>query len=378
VSKRVDFVFFDAGGGHRSAANALKQVVEQQGRGWDVRLIHLQDVLASLDIFKKITGIGLQDIYNQMLARGWTLGSGFLVPWMHALIRLYHPAQVRLLTEFWRQEKPDLVVSVVPNFNRALFESVREALPAAPFVTILTDLADYPPHFWLEKQDQHVVCGSERAYRQALDIGIHAEKAFRVSGMILRPEFYQQPVFDRSAERRRLGLDPDKPAALMLFGGHGSNAMFRIARDLQSCGCELQLIVICGRNEELAARIRTIPATLRMHVVGFTNDVPFLMGLSDFFIGKPGPGSISEAIAMGLPVIVERNAWTLPQERYNADWVLEKNVGLVVDSFANIEQAVSELLEPPRFRELRANAAAIRNCAVFEIPDLLEKILGNS
>ena len=54
------------------------------------------------------------------------------------------------------------------------------------------------------------------------------------------------------------------------------------------------------------------------------------MLLSDFFIGKPGPGSVSEAVAMRLPVIVERNAWTLPQERYNAEWVLEKQLGLVV------------------------------------------------
>ena len=57
------------------------------------------------------------------------------------------------------------------------------------------------------------------------------------------------------------------------------------------------------------------------------------MHLADFFIGKPGPGSISEAIAMKLPVIVERNAWTLPQERYNADWVLEQGAGFVLPNF---------------------------------------------
>ena len=63
---------------------------------------------------------------------------------------------------------------------------------------------------------------------------------------------------------------------------------------------------------------------------GFTSQVPFYMAISDFFIGKPGPGSVSEAVAMKLPVIVERNAWTLPQERYNADWILENHLGLVV------------------------------------------------
>ena len=67
--------------------------------------------------------------------------------------------------------------------------------------------------------------------------------------------------------------------------------------------------------------MRALPRAFAMHVEGFTREVPRFMRLADFFIGKPGPGSISEAVAMGLPVIIERNHWTLPQERYNAEWV---------------------------------------------------------
>jgi UDP-N-acetylglucosamine:LPS N-acetylglucosamine transferase len=99
------------------------------------------------------------------------------------------------------------------------------------------------------------------------------------------------------------------------------------------------------------------------------------MRLADYFIGKPGPGSLSEALAMRLPVIVERNAWTLPQERYNADWVRESEVGLVVDSFRHIAGALSNLLEPERLARLQANAARLTNRGVFEIPDILEGIL---
>jgi 1,2-diacylglycerol 3-beta-galactosyltransferase len=72
---KIDFIYFDAGGGHRAAATALKSVIEQQMLPWDVRLINLQEVLHSLDIFRKVTGIRLEDIYNLMLAKGWTLGS---------------------------------------------------------------------------------------------------------------------------------------------------------------------------------------------------------------------------------------------------------------------------------------------------------------
>src|SRR3982074_1095023 len=134
--KKVHFVFFDAGGGHRSAATALKAVLEEQGRPWEVRLVNLQEVLDSLDIFKKITGIRMEDVYNKLLKRGWTLGSEYLVPIMHLIIRAYHPAQRRMLTAFWRKETPDMVVGVIPNFNRALFQALQDVDPNIPMVTI--------------------------------------------------------------------------------------------------------------------------------------------------------------------------------------------------------------------------------------------------
>ena len=84
---------------------------------------------------------------------------------------------------------------------------------------------------------------------------------------------------------------------------------------------------------------------------GFTSEIPYYMHLSDFFIGKPGPGSISEALAMQLPVIVERNAWTLPQERYNTEWIREKQVGVVLKSFRDIDAG---LRRTPRSGELRS------------------------
>src|SRR5579884_3140874 len=105
----MEFVYFDAGGGHRSAATALQSVIASQGYGWDVRLMNLQEVLDPLDIFRKITGIRLQDIYNLLLAKGWTLGSSYLLPAMQFVIRRYHRQQVELLRPFWQQRRPDLV-----------------------------------------------------------------------------------------------------------------------------------------------------------------------------------------------------------------------------------------------------------------------------
>jgi hypothetical protein len=371
----IEFIYFEAGGGHKAAAAALESIIVAEGYGWNVRLVNLQEVLDSLDIFRKITGIRLQDIYNRMLAKGWTLGSGYLLPMMQVVIRAYHRKSVKLLAEFWTKRTPDMVVSLVPNLNRALFESLEKSLPGTPFVTILTDLADYPPHFWMENQPQYFICGTRRAVHQALAMGHPPARVFRVSGMILRPTFYNAPNMDRRQERQRLGLDPDLPTGVVLFGGEGSNVMFSIGKTLGNCSQDLQLIMICGRNARLRERLKQLQTRNRIFVEGFTKQIPYYMYLADFFIGKPGPGSISEALKMGLPVIVESNAWTLPQERFNAQWVREQNVGIVLPNFRKISAAVQGLLDGNHLSQMRSRILQINNRAVYEIPPILEKIL---
>jgi len=373
--KRLDFVFFDAGGGHRAAANALRQVMERRGAAEGIRLVNLQEVLDGLDVFRKLTGIRLQDLYNVLLKRGWTLGSGQLLMGMHAVIRAFHQPAVRALESFWRKDRPDLVVSLVPNLNRAMGDALRSL--GAPLVTILTDLADYPPHFWMERQEQYFICGTAKAVEQALAMGHPAERVFRVSGMILNPRFYElEPLSpeERAAARAKLGFDPEKPVGLVLFGGQGAAVMLEIARRLPG----RQLLLICGHNERLAGRLRTLPHEAPLFVEGFTREVPRYMQLADYFIGKPGPGSISEAVAMRLPVIVERNLWTLPQERYNTEWVTEQGVGVVLDDFRQIAPAVEKLLEPPAYAEFGAATGRIENRAVLEIPEILDRIAGGA
>lgn len=369
----VDFIYFDAGGGHRAAANALRQVMEQQGRPFEVRLVNLQEVLDEMDVFRKVTGLRLQDIYNLMLKKGWTLGSPQLMVGMHWVIRLFHSKTVRLLEKFWRQRVPGMVVSLVPNLDRALCDSLARTLPGVPFVTILTDIADYPPHFWMEQQVQHFICGSAKAVQQAQAMGHADDKIHRVSGMILNPRFYEiAPLgaHERDEARAKLGFDPAKPIGLMLFGGEGSAVMREIAASLP----DRQLLVICGNNAKLREKLQALPHAAPMFVEGFTKEVPRYMQLADYFIGKPGPGSLSEAVAMRLPVIVERNAWTLPQERYNADWIREMGVGIVLTDFRGIAGAVEELLEPVAYQRYRDATGRLQNRAVFEIPDILEKI----
>ena len=375
--KKIQVLFHDAGGGHRNAAVALQTVIQQQNRPWEVQLTQFQELTDQLDVLRKLTGIRIQEQYNILLRNGWTLGATQLLRVLQTTIRIFHGPMVKLLTRQFRDNAPDLLVSVIPHFNREIGESWKAAHPDRPFVTLITDLADFPPHFWIEPgAEQYVICGTERAVEQARTMGKPADHIFATSGMILRPDFYASDNADPVSVRRELNLQPDLTTGMLLFGGFGSKVMYDIVERIEAAQLPIQLIVICGRNDRLAEKFRARSWKLPLHIVGFTKEVHHLMRGADFLIGKPGPGSIAEAMVRQLPVILECNAWTLPQERYNTEWVKEKNVGIVLKNFEDIVAGVRQLLEPGKLAQFRANVAALDNRAIFEIPEIFAKLLG--
>jgi hypothetical protein len=376
-TKKIHILFHDAGGGHRNAAIALQTIIAQQGRPWQVELVQFQELTDHLDVLRKLTGIRIQEQYNIILQNGWTLGATQLLRVLQLTIRLFHAPLVKLLAKTWRTKPADMLISVIPHFNREISESWELTNPGRPFVTLITDLADFPPRFWIESiGEQHVIAGTEKAAEQARAMGHDASHIFQTSGMILRPDFYEADDSDPLELRRSMGLLPDLPTAIMLFGGHGSKVMYDITERLDAANLRLQLILMCGKNEELANKLRGHKWRMPVHIVGFAKEVPRYMRAADFLIGKPGPGSIAESMVKGLPVLVECNAWTLPQERYNTEWVKEKRVGIVLDNFRQVVEGVRQMLDPATLAEFRKNVAAQNNRAIFEIPEILAKLLG--
>jgi UDP-N-acetylglucosamine:LPS N-acetylglucosamine transferase len=244
-----------------------------------------------------------------------------------------------------------------------------------PMVTILTDFADYPPHFWIERQSQYLICGSQFAVQQALAMGHSPGRVFGTSGMIVRPTFYERARVSREEARQRLGLKPDLPTGLVMFGAYGSRRMAAIAARIAEAGLETQLVFMCGRNEQLRNQLAAMRLPFPHHIEGFTHDIPGFMQLADFFIGKPGPGSISEALVTGLPLIVERNVLTMVQERYNTEWILANGLGIVLRSFSEIAEAVARMLDPRQLNRFRTNVGMFENRAVFEIPEILDLLI---
>jgi UDP-N-acetylglucosamine:LPS N-acetylglucosamine transferase len=376
----VVLFILDAGGGHRSAANALVAAAEKERRPWTFRVVSLQDVLAPLDLGRRLTGRSSEQTYNALVRRQQTR---LLVPMLRVfqwLIRLRQARLCELLGAHLGERPPQLVVSLIPNFNAVIRDAVRRCLPGTPFFILLTDFADFPPRFWMEPEVDRVIVGSEDAFAQALETGLPAKNVTQTSGMVLHPRFYPAPGPEaRARVRGELGLGEEAFVVLVLYGGKGSPEVRPLSEALLRQSPDACVIAICGDNPPLYESLAEVEATAggRLRRVGFTDRVSDYLTACDVLVTKPGPGSLAEAFHQRVPMVVACNAHTIPQERYNARLVGERGLGISVRHWRDIPAAVTALRhDPGRLEGYRRHLDALPpNRAVFEVLDLIAATL---
>lgn len=381
-SLKVNVVTGQGGGGHYAAYKALEAAATKLNLPWEFQVTDMDDIITQLSAQNEIQnayemfGFSGHDLYNLMLKSGWTWMWPLKMRLNKFLVKLNYETGCEFFEQHWRKQQPDMVVSFMPLYNKGLAESLQKAKPGTPYITVMTDLADYPPAFWMEPDaDCYTVCATDKAIAQGKSLGLSESRLIKASGMVIHPKFYERLELDVATERQKIGLDPQKLTGVVMFGGNGSKAMVDIAKQLERYHKDIQLIFLCGRNDSLAKTIRQLPSQQNRHIVAFTSEVPYYMGLSDFFIGKPGPGSLSEALEMDLPIITERNFSTLIHERYNADWIAEEQRGIVVSSFSKVGSAVEQFLDADTFERYQQTVSAYKNNAVEEVCTLIHSLL---
>src|SRR5439155_25706309 len=143
--------------------------------------------------------------------------------------------------------------------------------------------------------------------------------------------------------RRALGLDPERFTLLLVGGGEGAGRMAAQVRAVNRMSVDLQLIVVCGRNARLRARLLESPSQHPAAILGFVDTMPELVHAADVVVTKGGPTTIAEALVAGRPVVVTS---VLPgQEEGNDRFVERHGVGFGVSTCSELVASVQRLGE---------------------------------
>ncbi len=233
--------------------------------------------------------------------------------------------------------KPDVILSVHPNFNGSVVNLLHRLNLKIPFVTLIADLVNISP-LWADSRVHCILCPGPEAQQRCRVHGVPQSKLITV-GFPVRSKFYRQPG---STPEWSDGSDPWK--CLIMSGAEGSGAMGEIATTLlHHFNCTVTIVT--GRNFRLKINLERdlLPVYgARANVLGFSGDIDKLMQISDLAVVRGSPNVIMEAVAAELPVVV---LGALPgQEEGNADLVEKYNLGVVCRHLKEFKPVINRLL----------------------------------
>jgi UDP-N-acetylglucosamine:LPS N-acetylglucosamine transferase len=241
-----------------------------------------------------------------------------------------------------------------------------------PFAILMTDWAEMTRYVWFPRgRGYQAISGTDVCRDALVGNGQPADRLFEMAGLLTRPEFLEPKPADLPAARRALGLDPALPVICMLYGGYGSDRMLELAETLRADPPTAQFVFLCGRNEPLVDALTSAALPYPVKVMGYTPDVHRYMAVSDVFVGKTGPLSISEALAFGLPLLIDRRN-VLPQEHAVLKWIARNQAGKVFSTPAEFGAALRATLATEKPADGHGPA---RNEAARQIPEIVAEIL---
>lgn len=356
-ARRLLIVFSDTGGGHRSAAQAVAETLREfYGEAIQIELV---DALAD---YAPWPLCDLPRFYPQMIKfHGWPWAAGWhLSDGQHqvtAVMRGWWPAVRASTSCFLRDHPADAIVCCHPILNYPILRTLKESGATTPLITLVTDLIAAHA-FWFAPGVNRCLVPTEGARCRALACGLLAEHIL-VTGLPVSPRFVATAREDKRAVRERLALDSDLPVVLIMGGAEGMGVLYRLCRAVAGSGVQAQMVVVTGRNDQLRARLAAETWALPVSVEGFVHNMPKWMRAADLLVTKAGPSTVSEALVMGLPVVL---SGALPgQERPNVDYVVQAGAGIWAPAPARVAAVVRELLAPgnPRLAQMAACARAM-------------------
>jgi 1,2-diacylglycerol 3-beta-galactosyltransferase len=370
MAPRIIFLFSDTGGGHRASANAVASAMAEEYPGrFEIDMV---------DPFVE----GSRPLLHWLVYRyNWIIKH---MPRTYGLI--FHTFDNRVMIKaavrtFGRQLRPGIkrgvgdlppagIVSFHPLTNHVTVETLDRLNLDIPFVTVITDMTEVH-RFWMTRKADVVVVPSAEARQLCISKGLDPRRV-HVAGLPVSPRF-TGPLRGAAKHqlRARLGL-AGQTTLLLVSGGEGSGRLGAQAQALDRAGLDLQLLIVCGRNEKLRAKLESRSWRGSVHVYGFVGNMPEMMQAADAIVTKAGPGTISEALISGLPIFL--TGYVPGPEEGNVKYVTSQGVGYYTPRVRKLVRMVRKCLveDHEEFDRMHGRAEVVgRSRAATEIAQLI-------
>jgi len=252
--------------------------------------------------------------------------------------RLNSPKLKRLIDDF----KPD-VIACTQAFPCGMVADFKKFYQLdLPLFAVITD---FMPHgFWIYDNIDYYIVASEFTKEQLLKHRIPKQRV-KVFGIPIDPVFAKN--IDKNIVFDNFNLDPRVPVILIMGGGQGLGPIYEVVNTLAHSALDLQLIILSGTNKKLSSKLEALVPRAKNRLIVFehVNFVHELMRIATLIITKPGGLTTSEALAMGLPMVILS---PIPgQETKNAHFLLTQKVALEAKHWEGIPKLVEGLLANP-------------------------------
>lgn len=346
------------GQGHNQVAEALK--VELENKGSNVIIIEpLKEASKALNILVsdgyKILATKMPKMYGKM----YKLSNDEVIN--KSVTKVFISTVKDKIKEILFNEAPDLVISTHAFIVKVMCSIKQEAKVDTPFISVVTD---YLPHesYISDLVDAYIV-GSTYTKMGIVEKGINPNKVY-VYGIPIKRRFLEQ----NEAQRK------DSIFTILLMGGSmGVTSIKKALKNLITVKEDLKIIVVCGNNDQLKKSLQDKYSDCKynksIEILGYTNNIPELMDLSDVIITKPGGLTVTEALVKNIPMIIP---YFIPgQEEENAKVLVDAGAALKVDSIKELDDVVEKLMnEPDAIISLKDNMNKISK--YYSLDDAIE------
>ncbi|MDD5440441.1 MAG: glycosyltransferase [Candidatus Omnitrophica bacterium] len=358
--KKILITYATAGVGHKKAALAIRDALAQKKTDCVIETIDVLDHTNAFFKYSYPTSYLL--LINKLIFLWGILYYFFDNRFVHAIAYwprcLSHITNSIPLIRYVRDFKPDVVISthfLMPDV--CWFLKKRYGMK----MQVINVVTDYRAHaFWVSGGVDTYMVAYDRTKRDLVEKWGIPDRAVMVTGIPVEPKFSM--AHDRVYFRKRMDIPRDEFVILLLSGGYGVGPLFEALCALNGIGVPLTVMVVCGHNEVLHAKIEAFKkqtAKITVKNFGYVNTVDELMAVADLYIGKAGGISTTEAVVMGLPPVFVR---PIPgQESRNADLIRAGHAGVTIRKIAEIGPVVKDLCaHKEKMDVMRKNIESLR------------------